>query len=201
MFDFDGVLVDSLKVYSSAFLDACRECGIDHIQTKEKFLGIFDTNMFEGMARAGFSAGETEKVLDVMDSHLEKAAPHTDLFPGVKDMLLGLSSRCSVVVITSNLASVVSDFLQARGLNAITEIVGSQEEKSKVKKIQRAMANRPACQSYYVGDTAGDMTEAKKAGAKAVGAAWGWHGEEKLKAAGADLLCKSPKDLINLGQR
>jgi len=59
------------------------------------------------------------------------------------------------------------------------------------------MARFPGQASYwFVGDTAGDMREARLAGATPLGVAWGWHGREQLEAAGAERIADTPADLL-----
>ena len=49
-----------------------------------------------------------------------------------------------------------------------------------------------------MGDTVGDILEAREAGVCTVGAAWGWHGAERLLRAAPDHLAHSPSDLLDL---
>ena len=50
----------------------------------------------------------------------------------------------------------------------------------------------------YVGDTGTDMLTGKSAGVKTVGVLWGFRDEEELKNTGADVIIKSPSELLNL---
>ncbi len=55
-----------------------------------------------------------------------------------------------------------------------------------------------ADRTYYIGDTAGDVREAKQAGVKAVAVTWGWHSRETLEAAGPDFIVQEPEDLLKI---
>ena len=51
-------------------------------------------------------------------------------------------------------------------------------------------------QTYYVGDTTGDIREAKTAGVRTVAVAWGWHSRERLLAAQPEFVVDKPEDLL-----
>ena len=50
----------------------------------------------------------------------------------------------------------------------------------------------------YVGDSDVDMHTARNAGMFAVGAAWGFRGADELSASGADRVCATPWEVIDL---
>ncbi len=56
--------------------------------------------------------------------------------------------------------------------------------------------NLRANESAYVGDSAGDVNVAKRAGCFAVGASWGYNKVSTLKAAGADVIIDTPSELL-----
>ena len=84
-------------------------------------------------------------------------------------------------------------------MRGVVEVLGGDHEQSKTRKI-RAVRQRfgESLPAWYVGDTIGDMVEARAAGAVTVGAAWGWHGAERLLRASPDHLAHSPSDLFDL---
>jgi len=49
-----------------------------------------------------------------------------------------------------------------------------------------------------VGDTVGDVLEARAAGVGTVGVAWGWHGVERLRRVKPDRMVHAPSDLLDL---
>ena len=53
MFDFDGVIADSLDEQSRAFVDTMRAHGIDELATPATFLDFTETNWFEALDGAG----------------------------------------------------------------------------------------------------------------------------------------------------
>lgn len=57
--------------------------------------------------------------------------------------------------------------------------------------------NLPSEQIAFVGDSDVDIYFARNAGFVSLGAAWGFRGEDELRRAGADVLCRSPLEVQN----
>ena len=53
IFDYDGVIVDSLEVFMKDFIKACKQEGYPEIATKKEFLQLFQGNMFDQMMKKG----------------------------------------------------------------------------------------------------------------------------------------------------
>ena len=53
-------------------------------------------------------------------------------------------------------------------------------------------------QVAYVGDSGGDMTVARSAGAYPVGVAWGYRSADELRERGARVLINSPRELLDI---
>ena len=78
-------------------------------------------------------------------------------------------------------------------------MAGAETARSKVEKIHALQERFPGQDVYwYVGDTAGDIREAREAGATPVGVAWGWHEPEMLREAGAERVAATPAELLTI---
>jgi len=78
-------------------------------------------------------------------------------------------------------------------------VLGNEVAGSKVEKIGLARRRYgDGDGSWYVGDTVGDIDEARDAGACTVAAAWGWHSRERLARARPDHIAATPADLLTL---
>jgi phosphoglycolate phosphatase len=201
MFDYDGVIVDSLQVFLEAMARAFADIGRPELATPATLLGFLDTNWFAGLAGAGLTAEQTEQIEDVFSealSHYESLRP----FPGMSEALARLAERHELSIITSCRAPVARGFLAAHGITAFTHVIGCETEKSKVRRIERTMAEYgPGREYWYVGDTTGDIREGRAAGAVTVGVAWGWHGAARLAAAAPDFIVATPQELADLIDR
>jgi phosphoglycolate phosphatase len=197
MFDHDGVLVDSLAVFTAAFTAACREHGHPEIATADHVVALFHDNVYDCMRARGMASDAIAAIIADTASALA-VAPGLYPFPGVGELLRGLAARFDVVVVTSNEGAVVRAFLAREGLgDLVKEVLGVEVDGSKVNKIAAVMGRYPGqSRCLYVGDTGGDMREGAAAGATPVGAGWGWHGPAVLSAAGAAYVAPTPADLL-----
>jgi phosphoglycolate phosphatase len=197
MFDHDGVLVDSLAVFTTAFAAACGAHGHAEIAGPAQVVALFDDNVYDSMAALGMARQVIRAIIDDTAGALA-VSPDLHPVPGVPELLAGLAACCDVVVITSNAAGVVRDFMARERLAGhVSDVLGVEIDVSKVRKIATVMARYPGQRRYfYVGDTRGDMLEGAQAGATPLGAGWGWHGAAALTAAGAAFVAATPAELL-----
>jgi phosphoglycolate phosphatase len=81
----------------------------------------------------------------------------------------------------------------------VAEVAGAEAARSKVEKIHALLARFPGQEVYwYVGDTAGDIREAREAGVTPLGVAWGWHEPQLLVEAGAERVAAAPAELLTI---
>jgi phosphoglycolate phosphatase len=110
-----------------------------------------------------------------------------------------LSETRTVIIVTSSPNDVVEGWLRSHDVIGVAEVAGAETARSKVEKIHALQARFPGQEVYwYVGDTTGDVREAREAGATPVGVAWGWHEPEQLLAAGAERIAGSPAELLTI---
>lgn len=194
MFDFDGVIADSLEDQSRAFVDTLRSHGLDELATRSTFLDFTETNWFEALAQADVPESVVAAIEDAFAT-----APSPDLFPEMAEVIGRLGAAHPVVVITSSRTADVEAILDENGVSGVAEVIGGDVEPSKTRKI-RSVRERfgESLPAWYVCDTVGDVHEARDAGAVTVGVAWGWHGEERLLRAEPDQMARRPADLLDL---
>lgn len=200
MFDFDGVVADSLGVFHGQLAAACRARGFGQLDEREAFLDLFDGNMVSGMRKLGMAPGTVTAILSDLGQGLASAMPRCPPFPGVVRPLRELVRAAPVCIVTSSVSAVVENYLAHHGIDGIVDVLGSDREPSKVLKIQRLKARWPDRRPVYIGDTLGDMIEAREAGAVPVGVAWGWHGPARLQRGNPAAILNTPAELANLAQ-
>ena len=194
MFDFDGVIADSLDAQSRAFVETMTVRGLHGLATRAQFLDFTEANWFAALAEAGVPADVVAEVEDAIG-----AVPSPDLFPDMAAVIERLAAANPVVVITSSRTAVVEGILAERGVRGVADVIGGDQEESKTRKIRSARSRfGESLTAWYVCDTVGDVVEAREAGAHTVGVAWGWHGEQRLLHAAPDLIAQTPGDLLDL---
>ena len=198
MFDYDGVIVDSLEVFTSRFTQACRENGFKEVNASKDVLELFEGNVYETMMRRGLTESTIDNILKRYEVLQGEQLADLELFTGIREALERISEKHQVYVITSNLSSATIRVLKQNGVECFEDVIGAETEKSKIKKIHNTMSLHPGIAAYYVGDTKGDMIEGKKAGTKTIGVTWGWHTPQKIQEGSPDHLVNTPEELADL---
>ncbi len=201
LFDFDGVLADSLDLYAEAVARCLERIGTPIVKTREDYLALFEGNFYESMAAKGVDlvafAGAAKEILPGIDYGAMKP------FDGLIPVLEALQKDHILAVISSNGFRTISRMLERFGFDPyFEEILGSDFLFSKKEKIDHALAKYgiPPENAFYIGDTTGDIVEARAAGVRTVAVAWGWHSRGRLAAARPDFLVETPEGLLSVGK-
>jgi phosphoglycolate phosphatase len=199
LFDFDGVLVDSLGLYEKSVNVCLERIGMPPIASREEFLDLFEENFYGAIAKRGVDVGEFMLAIKAVTPTLDYSVtrPFSDLIP----VLAELKKRHGLVIISSNSSFAIRLMLAKFGFDPyFDDILGADFNFSKIKKILYAKGHygTNGGHTFYVCDTAGDVREAREAGVKTVAVTWGWHPRERLERAGPDAFIEKPEDLLRL---
>lgn len=202
LFDFDGVLVESLDVYYQAIMWSLDKIGMPLVKTREDYIDLFDDNFYEALAKRGvdmeafFKATQIYAEMQGKDYYLNVTP-----FPFMPPVLDALCQDHILVIISSNSIDAIEKIFDChQNSSCFQAILGADFSFSKKDKIIYALDKFRMSRedTYYIGDTAGDIKEGKLAGVKTVAVSWGWHPRAKLAAANPDYLIDSPEMLLTL---
>ena len=199
LFDFDGVLADSLEVYEKTVTDCLKDIKQPFVRSREEFLELFEDNFYESLKRKGVDLDVFMKAAD--DILAQVKIKDMKPFPAVAPVIEELHKNHCLVVVSSNDYASIKEALDLFNYNDyFRDILGSDFMFSKKEKILYAAKkyNIELKNIYYVGDTTGDIKEGKQAGIKTVGVTWGWHSKEKMATAQPDYLFDKPQELLQL---
>jgi phosphoglycolate phosphatase len=199
LFDFDGVVIDSLDVYEGTVRSCLEKIGQPILKTRADFLALYEDNFYASLADRGvdldaFMAAGVDILAQVNYGEMK---PYPDLIP----VLVKLQEENIIVIVSSSGSKDIHLILR---LNRLTDyfqdVFGSDVHFSKKEKILQALAKYgidkgDAC---YIGDTSGDIKEAQAVGITTIAVTWGWHSREMLAAAGPDHLIDHPEELLGL---
>ncbi|MCK9229598.1 MAG: HAD-IA family hydrolase [Syntrophales bacterium] len=198
LFDFDGVIADSRSVYEH-FVIACLEKMDEPLRiTADDFLEFFDDNFFESIQKRGIPLDrflEMGATLNPVD--YSQIAVFHDILPVLEE----LSHRNRLAVISSSLSDPIEAVLnRTQAYHLFSAVLGADYSTSKTEKILHIMEQwkKGPRETFYIGDTTGDIREAKRAGVQSVAVTWGWHPEERLRTADPDHIVRTPRDLLTL---
>lgn len=199
LFDFDGVLADSLDLYADAVTRCLERIGMPFDKGREEYLALFDGNYYESMAARGVDlvafAQATKEIFPAIDYDAMKP------FSGLIPVLEALQKNHLLVVVSSNGSRTIGKMLARFGFEPyFREILGYDFLFSKKEKIDHAVEKYgiPREMTFYIGDTCGDILEARAAGIKSVAVTWGWHDRERLLAVRPDFLIDTPEGLLTI---
>jgi len=198
IFDYDGVIIDSYEIFIDHFIEACKIQGFPQIAGEEEFLKLYEKNMYKSMFEMGMTKDQILKIVLYMKKQLIKNQYKIRLFPNIYETIKKLSQKNYLFIVTSNETTVVKKYLESKNIDFITEILGSDIEPSKIKKIKSIKTKYVADNYYYIGDTSGDILEGKKAKVKTIAVSWGWFDKKRLEKTNPDFLIQKPKDLLKI---
>ena len=201
LFDFDGVLADSLDLYAEAVTRCLERIGTPILKTREDYLALFDGNFYESMAVRGVDLAAFAQAAKEIMPGIDYDAMRP--FDGLLPVLESLKKDHLLAVISSNGSRTIRRMLERFGFDPyFEEILGSDFLFSKKEKIDHALAKYgiPPERTFYIGDTTGDIVEARAAGVRTVAVTWGWHSRKRLAAAPPDFLVEAPEGLLSVGK-
>jgi phosphoglycolate phosphatase len=201
LFDFDGVLADTLADMLRFAQEVCDELGVKHtvVQT--------DLSELEVMSFATFGrACETPE--DLVDEFVrkctgkfaEKESPPA-IFDGLGEVVRKLAESHLLAVVTGNTEGNVWAFLEENGLEGcVCAVYGVDMPGSKVEKILMAKSQFAAGGEavFMVGDSVSDIREAREAGVKSIAVSWGHQNVGRLVGALPDHVVRLPEGLIEI---
>ena len=201
IFDYDGVLADTLDDLIRFGQEACNQLGVNHVVTKD------DLSNLEVMSFAtyGRACEVPEPLIDEfvkisLDLFAKKASPPA-IFNGVSEVIQHFSSKHKIAIVTTNSSQNVHAFLTQHGLDSLVHAVyGVDTPGSKAHKIalarERFVRNGEAI--FMIGDALSDIRAAKEAGVTSIAVTWGHQSLETLLRGEPDYVVESPRQIIKI---
>lgn len=215
VFDLDGTLVQtriaSWKVFSR--VNERFNLGIDRPQ---QYFDLFQGNVFAEIRRLCPDEARADEVTSAFLELLrEDYAPA--LVPGMAAVVRRLAAECTLAVMSSNAMEVLRRVLVENDLAfCFAHVFGGDVVPDKRAALRTFLADAASgfgrrCSADYdeadrcpaldpagtvlVTDTAGDVRDARAVGVRAIGVAWGMHGVDELKDAGAEFVALWPQEI------
>ncbi len=200
IFDYDGVIVDSLELALKAATEAASAVGVERVVSAND-LETLDNVTFDDLGR---HIGIPEaRIDDFMASLLPFLARHGDLvevFAGMPELLRGLAEQHQVAIISASERATIRAVLEREGLeDAITVILGSDIPGAKAEKIAGAAKQLDMDQErvWMVGDSISDIRQGKLAGVHTMAVTWGWQSRARLVAEQPDAIFDEPGAIMD----
>jgi phosphoglycolate phosphatase len=206
IFDYDGVLADTLEDLVLFGQEACNQLGIKHLVTKAD-LSNLEVMSFSSYGRA---CEIPEHLIDqfvkiCLSLFAEKESPPA-IIKGFSNIVRYLSSHHKIAIVTTNSSQNVNAFLAKHGLaHFIHAVYGVDTPDSKAQKISMArdqlLENRKRESVFMVGDSLSDILAAKEASVTSIAVTWGHQSLENLLLGNPDFVVGSLSELIEVIER
>lgn len=203
IFDLDGTLLDTLGDIGGACNRALKKFGLAEwpVSAYKKMVG----NGFDVLVRrAAGPAVENLAEINALarEEYANNMTSDTRIYPGMREALLALKEAGVWLAAYSNKPDAMCRVIIPHYYHDIPfqEIVGARED-APLKPdptVLLTMLERNGIKredAFYIGDSDVDMITAKNAGARGIGAGWGFRGETELIAAGAWKTLTNPGEL------
>lgn len=204
LFDFDGVIADSMGLVRIFYNKIHKKYNLPYAYDERDISKLFYKNVYEGLADAGLDPKKARAFLDDMKTMTFENETLYEPFEGIGDVLRKLHNDNHLMgIISSNHTTIIETFLKKHTLASLfNHLHGAEEKTSKVEKIKQSMENLhfEENNTYYIGDTVGDIKEGKEANVYTVGVSWGYHDTKDLERAHPTFLFNKPAQLLKLSK-
>jgi len=207
IFDLDGTLVDTLgdiATIMNGYLGSKGWPG-HTIASYRQMVGRGLSNLI----RAAIPATQVHQVAqlyaEVYEVYEAMGAGESLPYPGVSETLSILSTRGIGMAVVSNKPDPITRNMVEKLFPSIrfAFVRGGLDGKPSKPDPASTLEAALACgvlpsECGFVGDSDIDMKTAQAAGMLAIGAAWGFRGEQELREAGADIIIESMEGLLKI---
>ena len=200
IFDYDGVIVDSLAFLKKVYM---KISGILHIDVPEK------DELFRELLELDWR--ETYKKLDIIAKdkvslseftyHIY-SSKHSNLikpYPDIKEVLEKLSKKYKLAIVSNSFKKDIIPMLKKHELDYFSAIFTPEDGilKPHPDLLIKCMHhfNVKSKDTVFIGDMDGDIVAGKAAKVKTIAVTYGFHLKHRL--AEADIIINSPKEIIS----
>ena len=205
IFDLDGTLLDTLEDLASAtnWALAANNFPTRTVEEVRWFVGNGMRRLIEQAVPQGTSLEALEKVMaSFNESYASHTNEKTDLYPGVKELLLDLrKTGCTTAIVSNPPNYGVQNLRKQYFAGLVDGAMGEHPPISRKPAPDMVFAIMKELgleikDCIYVGDSDVDLATAKNAGIPCIGACWGFRGKAFLMEHGCEMLADEVKDVL-----
>ncbi|MGB9673654.1 MAG: HAD family hydrolase [Anaerolineales bacterium] len=199
VFDFDGVLGDTLEDMLKFSDVVSAELGIPHHTTLQD-LEVLQPMSFANLGRRiGFSEEIIPIYVQKMIALFESSPIPCPIFPGISEVVEKLKNNSVMAIVSGNTRKVIERFLEYYHLDeAFSKIYGVDQPGNKAQKISQFIeeVNLPKLPAIMIGDASSDIEAAHQVGIIGIAVGWGHQPVQKLLMAQPDYFVSTPQELL-----
>lgn len=188
VFDFDGVIVNTFKIYASISRELNPEINLSDKKLRSFFEeSVLDAPIFKNSKLNLFSKKYKPKLLQLPP------------VPKIKQAIKMLARDHTLIIVSSANSLIIKKYLKKQGLlEQFDSVLGADIERSKVKKFKTLLKKYKVTlnEIIFITDTLGDIIEARKAGIKSIAVTWGYHTKATLNKSSPYKIITKPSKLV-----
>ena len=203
VFDYDGVIADSLPLWMNAFETGGIMNDIPYRLDKNKLDRIDYISIKDIIKDAGLEEDErTPSYVSDINNVFKNSLDHVKFFKGINKLIekLHLAGNTVCINTLSDTDIVRSKLVYEHILSFVSDIAGADMKGSKSEKtisFIKKFSFSPS-DTFIIGDSTGDIIEGKKAGVITIAVSYGWQNEKKLLSQKPDYMCSNVAELEKL---
>lgn len=208
VFDLDGTLMDTLQDLwlSTNYALSTHGMAERSIMEVRQFVGNGVHKLIERAVPEGTTADKVEEVFRTFKEHyVIHCQEHTDLYPGIRELLKQLKAEGhSLAVVSNKLQSGVDELHRNFFSDTIDVAIGERTgipRKPAPDMIQLALKEleeRGATIDHpvYIGDSEVDLQTAKNSNLPCISVLWGFRDRDVLEKHGASVFAETPEEIL-----
>jgi phosphoglycolate phosphatase len=200
IFDFDGTLANTLSAIIKLINGHAQEYKIKPLEDKdvENLRGMSNLDI---LRKYRIPLVKVPSLILRTQKELHQKIDQVELFPGIRDLVLGLKRRMfHLGILTSNSRENVQKLLRARDLDVFDFIHAESNFLGKTRALLHLLHKHGLRKDdmIYVGDETGDIEACHHAGVAVIAVSWGFHRKDVLRAKNPTFLVDSPVEIENI---
>lgn len=200
IFDFDGTLVDSMQLYVRGFNEVGADFGLPKID-RNNLQEMKQSSVKDLMKKYGIGPLKLAKLIFTVNKNIRQEIAEVEFFPKIKTLLIELSKKYQLGILTSNHVENVEDFLKKQDFEGVFDFVYASKNLFGKDKILSNLLKKHHLNKeevLYFGDEVRDIEACKKIKVKVAAVTWGFNEKALLITKKTDYLFSSPDEIRDL---
>ncbi len=202
IFDWDGVIVDSVKLTLDTYKLIEKEFGVTFIDDWDNPRSSLFTDWKTHYVEKGLGHDEIKRSEEIFLENSKKNSKMVKVFTILREVIPKLASQFRLAIVSNNYRNIITKKLKKEGLLEYFEYVLGHEDARAIKPDPSAiltcmevMCIQPE-DVIYVGDMDGDVIAGKRAGVTTLAVTYGYHSPEQLKATEPHKTIDTPEKML-----
>jgi len=204
LFDFDGVLADTLDDLLNFAQKACLQLGLKRYPTPADLDALENMSFTDYGHQLKVPARKIDDFVSLCLEMFNQKPNPPKIFDGMEKVIIETAEQHTLAILTGNTTPTVDAFLNQYGLREhIKLIIGVEYNLPRSEKIRYSLKElgQNTEFAYMIGDSLSDIRAAKETGIQSIAVSWGHQSPARLKSGNPDYQVKRPQDLMQLLKR